>query len=184
MTQFIVMQVIDPATGIAHPAQGFSGGGSVALGVQILGSSGGAPSTLAAASAPAMAALDSSAALLVSHPGQWSLSDVPAAATAAVVSSPGLPGVRQVCTSVTFTLLNDATPQTAPVTVVLRDGASGVGAILWAASLKGDANANGVIAISNLAIVGSFGADMTLETLTAPDANHFATVAMTGFSAS
>lgn len=128
-------------------------------------------------------AMSGNGALLVAEPGEWAVSAIPAAATRATVTLAGAVGTRHVCRSITACLVNDAAAQTGPCFVYLRDGASGVGAILWAGVLRGGANANGQISLSGLNIVGTAGNDMTLEFDVAPDAGHNQTVAMTGYSA-
>lgn len=128
-------------------------------------------------------AMSGNGALLVAEPGEWAASAVPPAATRATVTLAGAVGTRHVCRSITACLANDAAAQTGPCFVYLRDGASGVGAILWAGVLRGGAYANGQISLSGLNIVGTAGNDMTLEFDVAPDAGHNQTVAMTGYSA-
>jgi hypothetical protein len=65
--------------------------------------------------------------------------------------------------------------------LVIRDGASGVGPILWSMVLSG-ANQSHPIFLGGIAIVGTSGADMTIEFTTAPAAGNNVSVAMTGIT--
>lgn len=75
-------------------------------------------------------------------------------------------------------------PTAAQVGVVLRDGATGVGTVLWASQMSLPAVAgqsSPPIEISGLTISGTPGNAMTLEFTAAGGANTFQTVAFTGF---
>lgn len=122
-------------------------------------------------------------AALSANPGEFGVYHAPAAATRATITYPTLGAVRLVCRSITACLVCDGTAESAARFVYLRDGASGVGPILWAGVLRGGANANGNIFISGLNIVGSENTSMTLEFDSAPDAGHNQTVALTGYIA-
>lgn len=93
---------------------------------------------------------------------QWTSVHTPAAATQATISKAGVAGYRHVCDSITATIACGATAQT-PVNVVLRDGATGVGAVLWSAWLSAPVDGVGVITITGIGIPGTAGSAMTLE---------------------
>lgn len=114
---------------------------------------------------------------------EWSVNHEPAvAAQASVTKTSNGGGSRLVCRSITATLACDGTASAANVFVRLRDGAAGVGAILWSGTMRGPANSTNVIALSGLNIVGSADTDMTLEFSAAPNANHQQVVSMTGYT--
>lgn len=109
----------------------------------------------------------------------WSQSDAPAANTAASTSRLAPSNEqRHVCTSITATL--SAVAASGNITYVLRAGATGVGPIIWSASLIAPAGNGRDITLAGLRIAGALGAAMTLETTGAPGATNFATVAMSG----
>lgn len=124
----------------------------------------------------------SEGAALVALPGEKTAIHVPAAATRATVTvaSPG-PTTALVARSITACAVNDATASTQPMFAYLRDGATGVGAILWAGVLRGGATAQGSLTLTGLNIVGTPGNSMTLEFDVAPDAGHNQTVSL-GYS--
>jgi len=109
----------------------------------------------------------------------WAAEHRPAAATQATIGKAAEAGFRNVCRSITVTLACGATPQT-PITAVLRDGATGVGAVLWSAVLAAPANSACVVALSDLDVVGSINTVMTLEFTGAGVANSLEAVAMSG----
>jgi len=120
-------------------------------------------------------------AALVTPPGNWSVANQPGAGVAGVATRAGVAGVRHVCTTITVSLATTAAQ--IPDAVVLRDGASGVGAVLWAAAfcaIIGDMQA---IALSSLNIVGTAGNAMTLEFAAAPAAGNFGYVTLGGYDA-
>ena len=76
-------------------------------------------------------------------------------------------------------------PAPSQISVVVRDGASGVGAVLWATqmalpSVAGQASPP--IEIGGLAITGTLGNAMTVEFTAGGGPNTFETVAFTGFA--
>lgn len=93
---------------------------------------------------------------------QWSVQHTPAAATQATITKAAVAGSRHVCDSITVTLAAGATAQT-PIQVVLRDGVTGVGAILWSAKLAAPVNGLAVVQLTDLGIPGTSGSAMTLE---------------------
>jgi hypothetical protein len=92
-------------------------------------------------------------------------------------------GLKNVCTGIHATFSANATAPTAvQVYVYLRDGASGSGTILWAAtlSLPATAGASTGISITGLWIPGSANTSMTLEFSAAGGANTLEVVTLTG----
>jgi len=114
--------------------------------------------------------------------GCWSLYHAPGAAAQATISKPTAVGVTHICNSITASLAASGTAQT-PVNVYLRDGATGVGAILWAAALSSPANQAAVISFSGLNITGTPGNPMTLEFAAAGVAGSVQAVTLTGWDA-
>lgn len=89
--------------------------------------------------------------------GHWSVFSFPAVGTAASITrSAGGAGIRHICTSIAA----DMNGTGASGQVVLRDGATGVGPILFSLQCT---NANQAIRFSDLAITGSENTAMTLE---------------------
>ena len=114
--------------------------------------------------------------------GGWSVEHTPAAATQATISQAAAgTGVRNVCRSITATIAVQATVQT-PIRVVLRDGATGAGTVLWSAKLAAPANGVGVVSATGH-WVGSENTAMTLEFTAAGVASSEAAVAMSGITA-
>lgn len=70
----------------------------------------------------------------------------------------------------------------AAMTVVLRDGASGVGAIMMAIQLAGATSVPEYFSLSGLSLIGSAGAAMTLE-FTAGSVNYNTAVSLAGYEA-
>lgn len=134
------------------------------------------------ASSGNVAALTGRGATLTAAPGNWSIYHDPADNVRATVTrSAGGSGVRLVCTSICASL--SGTAASALVKVYLRNGASGVGPILWAANMIVPANGHAVIALSGLSIVGSANTAMTLEFDAAGGVGTQETVALTGYNA-
>lgn len=106
----------------------------------------------------------------------------PAANTQATCNkAAGGAGVRNVCTGLTVVLAGGTTtPAAAQVNVVLRDGASGSGTIVWQAviAIPATAGAMSGIALSGLCIIGTANTAMTLEFSGAAGANTFESVAL------
>lgn len=111
---------------------------------------------------------------------QWSVQHTPAAATQATITKAAVAGSRHVCDSITVTIAAGATAQT-PIQVVLRDGATGVGAILWSAKLSAPVNSMADIELNGLSIPGTSGAAMTLEFTAGGVAASEQAVSMVGY---
>jgi hypothetical protein len=118
-------------------------------------------------------------ALITAPPGEWSEQANPAVGVLATVTRAAGGGtVRHVCRSIQGTLI--VTGAAANGSLVLRDGATGVGTILWSCRLFG-ATSGDRVAISGLNIVGSANTAMTLEFTGAPGGADFQNVALTGY---
>lgn len=119
----------------------------------------------------------------VAATGCWAATNGPTATRQATVTQvAGDAGVRNVCRSITATVACGATAQT-PLSVFLRDGATGVGAILWQAVLAAPADGSGIVNVSDLEIVGSPATPMTLEFSAGGVAASLEAVSMSGFLA-
>lgn len=109
----------------------------------------------------------------------------PAAATQATISqAAGAAGVRNVCTQISASLCTVGTAQAAAVHLVLRDGATGAGTILWEKTFSFGTTTMISIDITGLHIVGSAATAMTLEFDAAGVAASFESVALGGYVAS
>ncbi len=135
----------------------------------------------------AQLALDSATGSLpTAGPGEWSLTAAPAANVVATVSKAAVAGLRHVCKGITGDFVAGAVaPGAAFVLLVLRDGATGVGAILWSRYLAVQAVAGDKDDTTSppLNIVGTAGNAMTLEFTAAGGANTLEAVAMNGYDA-
>lgn len=119
----------------------------------------------------------SALAKLACVPGEWALNQESAPGVAASVTKAAAAGVSHVCRSITISV--DSIVVGGFALCVLRDGLSGVGAILW--------SAYGVVLspiyMSDLNIVGTAGNAMTLE-FTTPIAATAQVLTLTGYDAS
>lgn len=121
---------------------------------------------------------------LSGSPQEWSITNTPAANTQATVTRAANGSFLHVARSIVGDFIAGiVAPAASNVTLVLRDGATGVGAILWSRILalqavagdKDDTQA-GVINIS-----GTAGNAMTLEFTAAGGANTLEGVSLTGY---
>lgn len=134
-------------------------------------------------SAANLAAFSGLGAAVAAPPGEWSVEHRPAVSTRATITrAAGAAGVRHVCRSITASLV--AVAAQTIVDVLLRDGATGAGTVLWSARLQVQAGDSKQITLTGLNIVGSAATAMTLEFSAAPVATNFEGVAMTGYDAS
>lgn len=103
----------------------------------------------------------------------WTLFNNPAAATQATATKAAVPSMRHVISSLSWTLSAGATAQAAALSLVVRDGPSGTGTILW--GKQGIIPINGLWegSISDLNITGSIGNAMTIEFTAAGAAGTF-----------
>ena len=138
------------------------------------------------ATAAVLSAVTQGFALLVNRPADWSATHTPAVNIVATISkAAGGAGVRHVCTSISARILGGTVaPAAVQGTLVLRDGASGVGTIIWSQTvvLAAAVGAKDEVKISGLNIIGSANAAMTLEFIAAGGLNTFESVSLTGYS--
>lgn len=104
----------------------------------------------------------------------------PAAATQATISIAADAGGRHVCKSVTASIAATGTAS-GPEVVVLRDGATGAGTVLWSCALSAPANGTANISVP-MNVIGTKNTAMTLEFVAAGAANTFETVAITYYT--
>lgn len=128
---------------------------------------------------------EADAFLPVAGPGEWSQGHTPASATQATTTkAAGAAGVRHVCTAISATLATGATAQAAAALLVLRDGATGAGTILWTKQVILPVNGVWNVDLTGLNIVGSAATAMTLEFSAAGALGTFESVSMSGYDAS
>lgn len=119
----------------------------------------------------------------VADPGEWSVNHTPAANTQATISkAAGAAGVRHVVKSITGTLIGLTGAAETTVLVNLRDGATGVGTILWSTRLLVIPSGQTGFTLQDLNIVSSAATAITLEFAAAGGASTLEAVAMTGYS--
>jgi hypothetical protein len=165
---------------VDFPVLPFSTGGAAGgMGVTLLGQP---ITTLPAnvASAAAQGTQPVANVELVTGPGEWTLTNAPAAATAATATRAAVAGVRHILKSVQASL-NSTAAQAVPVRVVVRDGLTGVGTILWQDSLMAPATFSDRVSQADFNIAGTTGNAMTVEFTSAPAATNFVTVSATGY---
>lgn len=134
------------------------------------------------ASAANISALSGIGALVATRPGDWSINNVQGAnAQATVARAAGAAGVRHVCTSIYASVIGQAAAVENLTQVVLRDGATGVGPIVWSGRLLVGPSTNFQVQMSGLNIVGSAATAMTLEFAAAGGASTFEAVSLTGY---
>lgn len=115
----------------------------------------------------------------------WVAANAPSANVAASATRAAVTGKAHICQTIHCTFnATAAAPTAAGVAVALRDGATGVGSIIWSSqmSLPNTAGQSSPpIEIAGLVIAGTTGNAMTLEFTVAGGANTIQTVAFTGF---
>src|SRR5271157_2830895 len=115
--------------------------------------------------------------------GQFAITHAPVAATQATITkAAGAPGVKNVATLVSFSLCTVGTAQAAAVTVVLRDGATGAGTILWSMTISCGTTTAVCHSVSLPDIQGSAATAMTLEFSAAGVAASFESVSLAGYT--
>jgi hypothetical protein len=116
----------------------------------------------------------------VSRLSDWSIQNASAANGQATANQPAAAaGVRHVLTALCFTEVGTALGGAVGVNV--RDGLTGVGALLWTGQLICPANDCRILAMSGLSIVGSAATQMTVEFSGGGGANVFESVSASGF---
>jgi len=117
-----------------------------------------------------IASLSANGALSTVLPGNWGISSNPGGDNLATVSrSAGAAGVRHVANCVSVTWINNTASGPLGETVAIRDGATGVGTILWqnVLSATSSAGSSTVLNFCGLNLVGSPATAMTIEFLAA-----------------
>jgi hypothetical protein len=119
----------------------------------------------------------------VMQPEQKSVNNAPAANTTATIGSevPNQTSDRIMVTSLAAFLSVLATPPAAPVQMVLRDGAAGVGTILWTGQLMAGVNGSDKLIATGLQIPMTPGNIATWESTGAGGATTQLSVSMTYF---
>ena len=112
---------------------------------------------------------------------EWSVEHRPATATQATISKAASPAGSHVCKSITATIACVGTATGVEV-VVLRDGATGAGTVLWSGLVSAPINSSNIITIGGLNIHGTKNTAMTLEFVAAGATSSFESVAMTGYT--
>lgn len=110
----------------------------------------------------------------------FEITDSPAVNTATVCTYTGATGMSCCISSLSIQLITDNSAQTSPVLFVIRDGASGTGAIIWQAKLMAGANQTAHISLTGLNLFTTQRV-VTLESTTAPGAGHYVVSNMSGF---
>lgn len=134
------------------------------------------------ASAANLAAQSGTGAQISTEPGQWSIFSAPGAAVQATATIAASPGVSHVLRTISASLQAVAA-QAAPVQVVVRDGASGVGAIIWTERLFVTTGFDIRFTMTGLTLKGTAGNAMTVEFTGAAAAGNFETLSATGYDA-
>ena len=112
--------------------------------------------------------------------GCWSQAHTPAAAAQATTTKAAVAGTRHICNGISATIACAATPQT-PITIYLRDGASGVGAVLFAATVAAPVNQGASSYLTDVNVVGTINTAMTLEFSAAGVAGSLQAVTLSGW---
>lgn len=142
------------------------------------------------ASAANLAGQSGKGANISAPPGQWSVVHAPAVNTQATASkAAGAAGVRHVCTGFVAGLASDGTGMTvpaSPVYVVVRDGATGAGTIIYETviGVVTTAGAATSIVVGGLNLVGTAATAMTAEFTAAGGAHSFETISISGYDVS
>lgn len=161
-------------------------GASNPLPANIYGYDGSAVARLRTGAAGVLSGTTQPLSLLVTRPGDWSVTHAPAANTVATASkAAGAAGVRHVCTSVSATIAGGAVAPTATtVTLQLRDGATGAGSVVgsWTIGIEATAGRTVSLVLTGLNIVGSAATAMTLEFSAAGGLNTLESVTLSGYS--
>lgn len=121
--------------------------------------------------------------LVVQGPGQWNITSLPGGnAQATATRAAGATGVRHVAKNFTYVLCSFNVNTAINETVYLRDGASGVGSVIWGAyiSIPATFGATTILSPGPLDIIGSPATAMTIEFGSAAGANTAESVALMG----
>jgi hypothetical protein len=117
---------------------------------------------------------------IATEPGNATVVSTSGAAGTASANVAAVANTRHICKGISASIAAGAAAQT-PVTVVLRDGATGVGAIKWSKTLSAPTNGSASVDITGLSIVGTAGNQMTLEFTGGGTANTIQDVTLSYF---
>ena len=110
---------------------------------------------------------------------EWAIEDRPAVTVQATITRAADASGPHVCRSITASIAAVGTASGVEV-VVLRDGATGTGTVLWSKVLSATVNGTASADLTGLNIVGSKNTAMTLEFIAGGAAATFESVAMSG----
>ena len=120
---------------------------------------------------------------LVALHGNWSINNFPATNTQATVSrAADASGRRHIVTGLHFSLTGAAAAPAAITQCVIRDGATGLGTILWSGVLAAPIAGSAEISLGGLSIVGTPDTAMTIEFTGASGAGTQQSVSLTGYT--
>lgn len=140
------------------------------------------PGFVQAVSSESIAGTLANGATPVVTPGNWSIFNSGAGGAQATVTRSAVTGVRHVANCISASAGAAAAPAATVLAVNLRDGASGVGPILWTTNITASATAtnHGNVDVCGLNIVGTSGAAMTIE-FVGGLANEVESVSLSGY---
>jgi hypothetical protein len=117
----------------------------------------------------------------VALPGEWGVQHEPAVNVQATISkAAGAGAVRHVCRSISATM-NAVAAIAAPISLYLRDGATGAGTIMRSWRFIAPIGTTVQVDLPDLNIFGTAATAMTLEWSAAPGAGNFQNVSMSGY---
>lgn len=120
-------------------------------------------------------------AKMIAPPGEWSIVSFPAANTQATATiAAGGAGVRHVARSIHFSLAAGATAAAA-LNVFVRDGATGVGTVIWAGVIAAPVGDAREISLP-VHLLGTANTAMTIEFAAAAGATTVEACTLTGYS--
>lgn len=112
-------------------------------------------------------------------PGEWTLTSSPIAATIASATRAAVAGVQHILKSINASI--SAVAAQGILSVVVRDGATGVGTILYQDRLIAPIGFSDRLSLTDLNISGTTGNAMTVEFTAAPAAGNFETLSASGY---
>lgn len=170
--------------GASTPADGFANPSTAVINQSLnQGYNGSAWDRLRTASASSLTSIISQGALTVEKGTRWSIYHVPAVSLQATASrAAGVGGVRHVADCISFNLGATTAPAADIPVLILRDGASGSGTILWQKRLPIPATTGTHVSenVCGLNLVGSAATAMTLE-FNSGVTNEYQSLTLTGF---
>lgn len=113
---------------------------------------------------------------LVTDPGEWTLTNAPAAATIATAVRAATAGVKHILKSIQGSVQAVAA-QATPVIVEVLDGAT----VIWQDRLIAPVGYNASVSVTGLNLAGTTGNSMTVQVTPAPAATNFVTISGSGY---